>query len=490
MTTAFGPALAIADAVLYEGYLLYPYTASTPKNRVRWQFGVVVPQAYTSAGTGEPAEQQTEILIEAGPDAAPRVTVLLRFLQVEARRVEAAAGDRFEPVGSLAVGGTTYLSFDEGAERQVSVTVEAAPGSEHVVPIAFEAGTDTEPLRADGVTHGRVVRERWPLAGTLTIRCDAVDGAPALRKLRVHVENRSGVVAGERSGALRTALVSTHALLAVENGSFLSVLDPPPVAATATAGLANRHVFPVLVGDAARDAQRAALVLSSPIILYDFPATAHQSDADAFDATEVDELLMLSVLSLPDAERAEACATDPRARAIVERAERFGAGELAQLHAATLYHAKPGADGLAFADADADTSPSATPAGKRSVFAGGDSFAGGAFASSNPFAGSNPFANGDPFAAVDVPAIDCVFVDGVKVAKGSAVRLHPKRRADAWDMFLRDKVATVQAVHQDLEDVMYVAVTVDDDPASDLHEWYGRSFFFYPDEIEPLEGAR
>ncbi len=88
-----------------------------------------------------------------------------------------------------------------------------------------------------------------------------------------------------------------------------------------------------------------------------------------------------------------------------------------------------------------------------------------------------------------MPAIDCVFVDGVKVAKGSSVRLHPKRRADAWDMFLRDKVATVRAIHQDVEDVLYVAVTVDEDPASDLHDWYGRSFFFYPDEVEPLEAA-
>jgi hypothetical protein len=479
MTTVFAPALAVADAVLYEGYLLYPYTASTPKNRVRWQFGVIVPQAYAGAGTGEPAEQQTEVLIEAGPDAAPRVTVLVRFLQVEARRVEAAAGDGFEPVASLVVGGTTYLSFDEGTERQITATVDAGPDGERVVPIAIEGGTDVELLREAGAVRGRVVRERWPLAGALTIRCDAVAGAPSLRKLRVHVENRSGVVAGERSGALRTALVSTHALLAVENGSFLSVLEPPPAAAAATARLANRHVFPVLVGDADRDAQRSALVLSSPIILYDFPATAHQSDADAFDATEVDELLMLSVLSLPDAERAEACATDPRARAIVERAERFGAGELAQLHAATLYHAKPGADALL----SPETSPGATPAGKRSVFPT-DPFAGG------PFASTNPFADGDPFAALDVPGIDCVFVDGVKVAKGSAVRLHPKRRADAWDMFLVDKIATVQAVHQDLEDVMYVAVTVDDDPASDLHEWYGRSFFFYPDEIEPLERAR
>ena len=461
MTAAFAPALAIADAVLYEGYLLYPYTASAPKNRIRWQFGVVVPQAYAGAGTGEPAEQQTEVLIEAAADAVPRVTVLLRFLQVEARRVEAAAADGFEPVPSLIVGGTTYLSFDEGTERQITATVDAVPGGEHVVPLAVAGGTGAELLRADGAVRGRVVRERWPLAGTLTIRCDAVPGAPSLRKLRVHVENRSEVVAGERSGALRTALVSTHALLAVEDGSFVSVLDPPPAAAAATAGLANRHVFPVLVGDAARDAQRSALVLSSPIILYDFPAVAHQSDADAFDGTEVDELLMLSVLSLPDAERAEACATDPRARAIVERAERFGTGALAQLHAGTLYGAK----------APAFPQAGPTPSGKRSVFPGGDPFA-------------------DPFASLDVPALDCVFVGDTKVAKGSAVRLHPKRRADAWDMFLAGKVATVQAIHQDLEDVMYVAVTVDDDPASDLHEWYGRSFFFYPDEIEPLEAAR
>lgn len=444
----FGPALAIADAVLYEGYLLYPYTASAAKNRVRWQFGVVVPRAYAGAGTGEPAEQQTEVLIEAAPGTVPRVTVLLRFLQVEARRVEALTANGFEPAASLAVDGTTYLSFDEGRERQICAALDAVPEGEHVVPIALGGGSEVELLRADGapsdgrVTRGRVVRERWPLAGTLTISCDAVEGAPALRKLRVRVENRSEVVAGERSGALRTALVSAHALLAVERGSFLSVLDPPAEAVAASAALANRHVFPVLVGDAARDAQRAALVLASPIILYDFPAVAKQSDADAFDATEVDELLMLSVLALPDAERAEACATDPRARAIVERAERYGAGELAQLHAATLYHAR------------------------------------------------DPFAGGDPFAAVDVPALDCVFVAGVKVAKGSAVRLHPKRRADAWDMFLAGKRATVQAVHQDLEDVMYVAVTVDDDPASDLHEWYGRAFFFYPDEIEPLEGGR
>jgi hypothetical protein len=457
----FAPALAVADAVLYEGYLLFPYTASSGKNRVRWQFGVIVPEAYLSANSGETAAQQTEILIEADPGARVRLTVRLRFLQVEARRVEERGADgAFAPVAQLAVGGTTHLTFDEAVEREIEVCIDASLGAAHAVPVALSGGSEDELLldeRAD--VRGRVVRERWPLRGTFAIACEAVAGVPSLRKVRVRVQNASEVVAGERAGALRTAFVSTHVLLGVENGAFVSVLDPVADAAAATALLKNQHVFPVLVGDAAADEQRSHLVLASPIILYDFPAVAPQTDSDAFDATEIDELLTLSVLSLPDAERDEARATDPRARAIVERAERFGAQELGRLHASVLHRA-----GNGFFGAREPLAPR-TPLG------------------------ADPFGGPDPFAAIDVPAPDCVTVGGTNVSKGSQVRLRPKRRADAWDMFLSGKTATVRAIHQDVEDVLYVAVTVDDDPASDMHDWYGRSFFFYPDEIEPLENA-
>ncbi|MFN2460297.1 MAG: hypothetical protein ABR591_06385 [Candidatus Velthaea sp.] len=436
--TAFAPALAVANAVLYEGYLLFPYTASSAKNRVRWQFGVVVPQAYLAAQTGETAEQQTEVLVEAAAQKAPRVTALLRFLHVEARQVEALDGDGYTSVPSLVVKGTTHLTFDEAVEREIAI--DAPADATRTIPIDIPGGTDEELLcDGGGIVRGRVVRRRWPLRGTVTIACERVPKSAALRKVRVHVQNTSDVVAGERAGALRTAFVSTHALLRVEGGAFVSLLDPPPEAAPASAALRNRHVFPVLIGDAARDERHAELVLASPIILYDFPAVAPQSEADSFDATEIDEMLALSVLSLPDDVREEARATDPRARAIVERAERYGPQAFENIHAGALQPVD---------------------------------------------------ASADPFAALDVPALDCVFVNGAKVAKGSAVRLHPKRRADVWDMFLDGKAATVRAIHQDVEDVMYVAVTVDDDPASDLHEWYGRSFFFYPDEIEPLAAAR
>lgn len=421
------PALAVANAVLYEGYILFPYTASAKKNRIRWQFGVIVPEAYAARGTGEAAEAQTEILLECG--GATRATVLVRFLQVEARCVQANVGFDFESVESLEVDGTRYVSFDEGIEREIEVRLDPAAEST-AAPIAFAGDERVETLRgADGAVRGRVMRRRWPLHGAVRVECEAVPSLPELRKVRVRVTNRSAVVPGERSSALRTAFVSTHLLLHATDGAFLSVLDPPERAAATTVSLANRHTWPVLVGDAALDSQRSPLALSSPIILYDFPAVATQSEGDTCDATEIDELMMLSVRSLSDEERDEARATDPRARAIVERAERFGAGELESLHGTS------------------------------------------------------------DFATLDIPSLDCVFVHGTKVAKGSVVRLHPKRRADVWDTFLEDKLATVRAVHQDVDDQMYVAVTVDDDPASELHHWYGRSLFFYPDEVEPVTAA-
>jgi hypothetical protein len=432
----FAPALDVANAVLYEGYILYPYTASAGKNRIRWQFGVLVPQAYTGKGTGEPFASQTEVLLACA--AGTTLDVVVRFLQVEARSVEAYRDGAFEAVESLGAGAERRLTFDEGIEREISLTLEPGLSAHTAVPIAFGADETTELVRDAGdVLLGRVVRRRWPLHGSISLECEPVAESPALRKVRVRIENHSTVVPGERSSALRTAFVSTHTLLYATNGAFCSTLDPPAEALAATATLANRHTWPVLVGDERAGAQRSPLVLSSPIILYDFPAVAPQSEGDTFDATEVDELMMLSVLSLSDSEREEARATDPRARAIVERAERFGPEELSRLHGTLL-----------------QTKHDAPP--------------------------------GDPFGALDLPGMDCVFVEGVKVSKGSAVRLHPKRRADVWDMFLEGKVATVRAIHQDVENQMYVAVTVDDDPASDLHDWYGRSFFFYPEEVEPL----
>ncbi|MGH3554117.1 MAG: hypothetical protein ACRDT5_16335, partial [Mycobacterium sp.] len=94
----------------------------------------------------------------------------------------------------------------------------------------------------------------------------------------------------------------------------------------------------------------------------------------------------------------------------------------------------------------------------------------------------------DPLADTAVrPDVDSILVNGVPVARGSRVRLHPGRRADAQDLFFAGKTAHVTSVHEDVDGNQHVGVVVDDDPASDLHDWYGRYLYFSPDEVEPLE---
>jgi len=423
---AFDEARSVADAVLYEGYLLYPYTASATKNHMRWQFGVVVPRAYAALGNGESASVFSELLLRDATPAA-RLSLRLRFLRVQQRSVERSGGDAFVPVDALRIGDDDYLSWDEAVAEEIPVEIDLPLASDTIVQFSLPEARTVEPIHdASGTLRGRIVRHRDEVYGNVTIASEPADG---LRRIRVTVENDSSFAGRDRSSMLRKALVSTHVLIGVESGAFMSLIDPPDEASASLLPCENEHLWPVLLQHTEADAHSSPLVLCSPIILYDFPEVAAQSRGDMFDATEIDELLNLSVLSLSDREKREARATDPAARAIVDRAEQLAAGGLMSLHGTIR-----------------------------------------SFDDEQPSPGSGH-----------------VVVEGVPIERGSAVRLHPRRRADVWDMFVDGKDAHVQGVYEDMDGVAYIAVTVDDDPASELHEWYGRSLFFYCDEIEPLE---
>jgi hypothetical protein len=104
--------------------------------------------------------------------------------------------------------------------------------------------------------------------------------------------------------------------------------------------------------------------------------------------------------------------------------------------------------------------------------------------------GAEPTPWWDPAADAAVrPDTDSVQINGVRVAKGSLVRVHPSRRADAQDLFFAGQVARVTAVLGDVDGDVHVALVLVDDPAADLHDWYGRYLYFAPDELEPLTAA-
>ncbi len=492
MTAEAGPfemAKKVADTVLYEGYVLYPYRASSNKNQVRWQFGVLLPQTYNLQGA-DTCSMQTECLLE--PRKGALVSVGVRFLQVQRRRFEKMEGEAYQPVDSLEVDGSRMLPWDEGVDREVDVgtfQVETLHGQEHQVPFAIAAGEDFEPVAgADGTVTGRIVRRRSALEGVVRLSAETIDDGRLVR-LRVHIANlaawdRSN---GLREDALTRSLVAVHTLLRVKDGAFVSLIDPPEWAEQAAGACENKHTWPVLVGEeGATD-----VMLSSPIILYDYPEVAAESPGEFFDATEIDELLALRVMTLTEEEKQEARATDDRAAAIIDRCDIMPPEVMSRLHGAVRgLKAVTGQGPTGWREAaEPDLPEPATgqgPTGWREAAepdlpepATADALQGTDFGSD-----FESFLNGG---AVN-PEDDRIHVAGAEIGKGSRVLLRPLRRADAQDIFVSGRSARVERILRDVDGETHVAVTLEDDPASDLHQWYGRFMYFSPDEVVPLAG--
>jgi hypothetical protein len=327
----------IANAVLYEGFLLYPYRKSSVKNVHRWHFGTLGP-----AGGSDPSTMQTQCLVEAGAQTA--IEAKIRFLQ----------GD---------------------AERELEIT--ARPSR---VTFSFE-----------------------PIEGAVEVEHERV--SEELLRLTIRILNTG-------SAGL---MLSTHTMLALTGGAFLSLLDPPDQYREAARGCRNIGAWPVLAG---REGEHS-IMLSSPIILYDYPQIAPESAGDFYDGTEIDEMLTLRVLTLSDEEKQELRDGGDRSRAILERTEMLPPEQMGKLHGA-IRNLRRAAK--------------------------------------------------------------------LQFREGDRVRLHPRKKADIFDIALDGKIAIVESVERDFEDRVHVAVTVEDDPGRDfgVDRQIAHRFFFSPEEVELL----
>ena len=328
----------VADAILYEGYLLYPYRRSAAKNQVRFQFGVLMPPGYRELDDSEPSASQTECLLECTDDA--EILVVLRFLQLQRRTVQAVSPDdgHLREVGTLSVDGTEYTSWDEAAEREQHITVPAGRLLEEDRNAEFHAseGQSEEPLTdSRGHPAGRLVREWAAADGMIRLHAERVAGPYQALKLRVRVENHSAsrALLRTRTDGLRQALIAAHLLIGVPGGRFLSLTDPPEWAAAEAGQCVNTGTWPVLAGPQGC----TELMLSSPVILYDHAEVAAESPADLFDATEIDEILTLRTMALTDEEKREARSSDPRAADLIDRMDHLPPEMLDRLHGAIRY---------------------------------------------------------------------------------------------------------------------------------------------------------
>jgi hydrogenase maturation protease len=332
----------IAKAVLYEGYMLYPYRPSSVKNQHRWNFGVLCPQSYSEAQNGSEAwTMQTECLVEGS--SVTGIEVRVRFLQLVSRSVGELAmpvrellpreTPEFCPVERLAVGGRVYQPWQEAIERELCLplyTVEALRHRQVHDAFSFLAEKQFEYVRdVGGWIVGVVVRDRRILCGAVDMACEKVEDG--VFKISLLIRNTTPFEAGEnstRDEALLSSMASAHTVLGVRDGKFISLTAPPEHLSDLAASCRNVGAWPVLVGEEGQ----CDTVLSSPIILYDYPQIAPESAGDLFDGTEIDEILSLRIMTLTDDEKREMSQSDERARQMLERTETMPVEQLMKLH--------------------------------------------------------------------------------------------------------------------------------------------------------------
>jgi hypothetical protein len=422
----FTPIEAVADAVLFEGYILYPYRPSAIKNRQRWNFGTLYPRTFAEAQSpNERWQFKAQILLTAS--AATKLFARVRFLQlVSPTREDAESWEegfaRTRTVGDLALD-----KLCKGIERVFDLSERGV--EDENIPPTFDAR---------------------PRFGRLKLKAELV--RDDVYRLHASFANESPAEAVEsfsRRSVQDAAFTSAHLMLGIEGGEFFSLLEPPIELESEAKACQQEGVFPVLAG-ATGDRTR---VLCSPIILYDYPEVAPESSGNFFDGTEMDEMLALRILTLTDEEIEQMRNGDPHAREVLERTQALSNEQLARVHGAVRgMKSVTEHDLAAVTDAAIDMI-------------------------------HEPF---DPFA--ERPPVESVKVFGIELRVGDRVRLWPQKRADIMDLAMEGKVALIEAIEQDFEDNIQFAVVLDDDPGRDMGmlRQAGHRFFFTPEEVEPL----
>jgi hypothetical protein len=374
----------LLESLLYEGYALYPYTPSATKNATPTPFGIVYPPAYAASLTSTYDSLDLRCILHGPADAVLRGE--LRFL--------AAAGERHQAVEQrIEVPG-------------VMVGALARRASEHERSVPCE---DAPPLK-------------------LTVTLSAAELGAGEYEVSLRVENRTVASTGlDRGAALRRSLLSTHPLLQVDGGRFISALERP-------CGAVN--TFPILASD------DDTAVLGAAIVLPDHPEIAPESRGGLFDSTEIEEALLLHVRTLTDGELAEIEQQDPAVREMIARAAAATPEEIVALHGRVTLR-------------DPETlQPPTEPPGLR-----------------DPTAGEEE-----------------VEVDGRRLRRGGRVVLRPADGADIQARMLAGRSATLERIMTDYDGRVHLGVTIDDDPGQDLMRDTGRYLYFFPEEVELIDG--
>jgi hypothetical protein len=379
----------LVDSLLFEGYALYPYTPGATKNSTPTPFGIVYPPVYAETLTSTFDHLELRCVLEAPPDAALAAEV--RFL--------AAGGDRHQAVEQrIDLSGKMV-----GALEDAPIELEKRIAGEGEIELVIGVSLTTRPLR---------------------------DGS---FEVTVRVENRTECPTGlDRAKALTYSLLSTHPIVRVSGGRFISPLERMST---------SSNTYPVLA------TSNDDAVIGATIVLPDHPQIAPESRGGLFDSTEIEEALLLHVQVLTDDERADIEAQgDPTLLEMIHRASAATSEDIMALHGrVTIRDPEP----ETFRDPQTDAPPTEPPGLE------------------------------DPRAGQDEAVID-----GKTFRRGGKVIIRPKPDADLHARMLDGRTATIERIFTDYDGKMHLGVTVDDDPGQELMRETGRYLFFFAPEVE------
>jgi hypothetical protein len=245
-------------------------------------------------------------------------------------------------------------------------------------------------------------------------------------RVALRVENRTEAPADlDRAGALRHSLLSTHPILHVAGGRFVSPLE------CATASV---NTWPVLA------TPEDDVLLGAAIVLPDHPQIAPESRGSLFDGTEIEEALLLHVQALSDGERAAIEEQDPTVRDMVARAAAATPEDVLALHGRVTVR--------------------------------------------DPVTTEPP----KPSAAVRDPSAGEAVVEheGVTYRRGGKLLLRPGPEAALEARMVQGRTATIERIFVDYDGKVHLGVTVDDVPGQEIMRETGRFLFFFPPEVEVL----
>lgn len=335
-----------------------------------------------------------------------------------------------------------YSSWQEAVEREVNLPVQYlrqicdAPCS---LSFNYPSSRSLEPIKnTQGLIVGLIRRRQEALVGAIELAAEKLN--PQLTKIAANIVNQTPISEGDldtQDAVMLRTFASTHTILHLEGAKFVSLLDPPEALHESARSCKNEGAWPILVGD--EEIGDRSTMLSSPIILYDYPKIAPESPGELFDGTEIDEILTLRVMTMTDAEKEEMRQSDEQARRILERIESLPGDQLLRMHGVM-----------------------------REL---------GAF--------DNPFFSNDRH-------LEVAFANGIQLRAGDRVKIRPKVRADIMDLALEGKTAVIEAIEEDAERRIHLALVLDDDPGKDLGfmRQPGHRFFYTLDEVEPLQEVK